>query len=126
MVNSKGIVLLSENADSDDDNKMYCTIVVNNKSVNLTPFKKIRFTYVCDFYTSINGIDGIGDFVVLSAEKRQLKSVNYAFYGGFLTTTVTDVDVSDINQQAFFYVKIRSASSASGGTTTISKIEFIK
>ena len=105
-----------------------CTIVVNNISIDLTPFRAIRYTYEGEFSRGEDGVDCTGDFEVLSAKKRYIKTIRKAFYGGFSSETVTDVDVSDINQHAFFYAAFssaRKASSSSRQFVLIKRIEFL-
>lgn len=126
-VNSGGIWLGSR-LKSGDSMYRACTIVVNNISIDLSPFRAIRYTYEGEFSRGEDGIDCKGDFVVLSAKKGYIKRIRNAFYGGYSSETVTDVDVSDINQQVFFYADFSSARKASSngeGTVCIRRIEFL-
>lgn len=106
-----------------------CTSAVNNVSVNLSPFRLIRYTYVADFSNGYNGVDCVGHFKVMNTSKNMIKTMNFVFRGGYLETTTTDVNVSDINEQVFFYAAFQSAKRAvskySDQIVTIKKIEFI-
>ncbi len=123
-----GGIVLGSKFGSGDSMYRYCTIVVNNISIDLTPFRAIRYTYEGEFSRGSDGVDCKGDFYVLSTAKKQLKRIKTAFWGGFSNETTTDVDVSDINQQAFFYADFESASkTGSSGEqfVVIKRIEFL-
>lgn len=124
-----GGLLLGNQLGSGDDMIRYCTIVVNNISIDLTPFRTIRYTYNCQFAKGSDGIDGRGNFVVLNTNKTNIKTITNAFYGGYASTTTSDVNVADINQHAFFYADFRSASNTGASDqnygVAITKIEFL-
>ncbi|MEY8352628.1 hypothetical protein AALB39_04635 [Lachnospiraceae bacterium 54-53] len=123
-----GGILLGSKFGSGDSMYRYCTIVVNNISVDLTPFRTIRYTYNGQFSSGSDGIGCRGDFIALSTAKRQIKRMGDVFWGGYSSETTTDIDISDINQHAFFYADFGSASKV--GTSgdqfvIIQRIEFL-
>lgn len=115
---------------SDEDMQKYCSDLVNNISIDFTPFSQIKFTIKADFSLGNDGIGCAGDLYFLTTSKAALKTKSGVFWAGFNSTTVCTVDVSDINQHAFFRTYIRSASKVgsvnASSTVTISKIEFVK
>lgn len=115
---------------SGDSTSRNCSDLVNNMSINFTPFSQIKFTINVDFSSGNNGVGSIGNLIFLTTSKSTLTTKSGVFWAGYGTGTVCTVDVSDINQHVFFRVVIGSNGSAGGqtssSTVTISKIEFVK
>lgn len=108
-----------------DDTKRYTARVGSKVSCDFTPFSKIRITYLADYYSGTNGLGYSGDVFIYNTSKSQIKSYLRILGGGYLTETTVDIDISSINQQAFFALWFYTSSNASGGTAYIKRIEFI-
>jgi len=123
-ISTGGIYLEGMDSGSDDDRKLY-TNIGSRVSANYTPFSKIRLTYTSTFALDPNGLACVGDILFYSTLKKYIKTLYRIFYTGYLTYTTTEIDISDINEQAFFELKFWSASKASYGGVNITKIEFL-
>ncbi|PPK81629.1 hypothetical protein BXY41_104432 [Lacrimispora xylanisolvens] len=114
--------------DNKDRGHTITSRIVNKYSINMTPFKTIRLYYKTDYYLNSNGLDALGyGCAILSNDNKHsvLKSIDN-LYAGFLVDTVTDIDISNINTQAFFSIGFACVSrTTQGGSVYISKIEFL-
>lgn len=128
-ITSGGIVLSSRYADGDNNNYKVCSDLVNNISIDFTPFSQIKFTLNPDFSSGNDGVGCRGNLAFLSTTKMPIGTKSNVFWVGYHETAVCTIDVSDINQHAFFRTYIRSASDVgsenASSTVTISKIEFV-
>lgn len=123
-ISTGGIYLEGMDSGSDDDRKLY-TRIGSRVSANYSPFSRIRLTYTSTFALDPNGLACVGDMLFYSASKKSIKSLYRVLYAGYLTYATTEIDISGINEQAFFELKFWSASKASYGGVNITKIEFL-
>lgn len=108
-----------------DNMKRYSARVGSKVSCDFTPFSKIRITYAADYYRGTDGLEYVGDVFIYNTNRSQIKAYAYGLGGGYLTEATSDIDISSINQQAFFALYFYTTRDASGGTAHIKRIEFI-
>jgi len=123
-ISTGGIYLEGMDSGSDDDMKLY-TYIGSKVSANYSPFSRIRFTYTSTFAYDPNGLACVGNILFYSTKKKYIKTLYNVFYAGYQTYTTTEIDISGINEQAFFELKFWSASKAIYGGVNITKIEFL-
>lgn len=123
-ISTGGIYLDGMDSGSDDDMKLY-TCIGSRVSANYSPFSRIRFTYTSTFALGRDGEACVGDIMFYSASKKRIKTLYRVLYTGYLTDATTEIDISDINEQAFFELKFWSAHKAATGGVNITKIEFL-
>lgn len=93
---------------------------ITNKTFNMSPFKTIRITW--NSFGPTSGTIGL-IWVCISDSKKQILYNQVSKNKVNRDDLIIDVDISSINEQAFFEIRSYSSRSSSGGEVT--KIEFL-
>jgi len=119
------ISLNAYQAGGDDDNHMYSSQIVNNKSFNTTPFNTLRVTCRSDFQLTGSWVSYRCIVTVLSAAKKTLKTLTAYIDEAGPSDDIVSFDISGINQQVFIAIRFESTGHAGGTYASINKIEFL-
>jgi hypothetical protein len=121
-----GLYLKGQNiTNNDNDEYVYSQYIVNSRSVNLIPFSQIRVTFEPQYGYASDGVGGECRIYLMNTSKKLLKTSSYVRAGFSYDATVI-LDVSAVNEHAFFRIEAKSVVGASYGDCIIKKIEFIK
>lgn len=120
-------IVLNTTYGDGDDMKRYSARIGSRVSCDFSPFSKLRFTIASNFSQDPDGLSCVGDVYIYNTNKSIIRTYSgalWADYGSSLSYT-SDVDISSINQQAFFAVRLRTTVKSNRGTGIIKSIEFI-
>lgn len=130
-VNGSGIVLNSRRYQGTNSDYMVSARIANNISINLTPFRTLRITYVCNYaYETKNDGDykyNSADVEVHKADKNKtfIKQFGKDYHMSTEEVVVSSFDITSINEQAFIYIRFQSLDRANVGAARIIRIEFL-
>jgi len=119
------ISLNAYQAGGDDDNHMYSSQIVNNKSFNTTPFNTLRITSRSDFQSMGSWVSYRCIVTIMKTSKSVLKTLSAYIESSGPSDDIVSFDISGINQQVFIAIRFESTGHAGGTYASINKIEFL-